>query len=150
MSKTNFKDELVTHKSICLDGSCLVYLLSNHPQFARLCKLALKLSSDKKIKLFASPVGIAEILAKPKQKNQSEMTRAYTTALLAMPNFKILPSGFETAQLASDFMAEFRVDLKTAFDLAVCIQNKLDAFLTANEKLRKLGKVKVIFLQDFV
>jgi len=144
-----FKKQLLKTKLVGIDTSCFIYLFEQNPQFEPLCRLIFNLAGQGKITLLTSIVSVAEVLVKPKQKENQKMLETYQSIFLESPNLRVAQLDFPTACLAADLKAKYSFGLADAFQIAACMQNNAKLFITNDKKLKAVKEIKILILKDF-
>jgi len=133
---------------IFIDTAPFIYLIENHPVFAGKMKNFITDAIVNGEEIVTSVVTISEFGVKPTKENRSDLIKKFEE-LLARLNVKILVVDQSAAKKAYELRAKYQF-LKgmDAFQMALCINEKCDCFITNDKKLKRVTEIDVDTMDD--
>lgn len=137
-------------KSVGIDAMCFIYQFEAHPVFGSLSNYLFNLLEERKLRGFTSIITLAEILSLKKlQQNrlawEEEKQRFYQTPSVTVENVD-----GKICEAAALLRGKYNLYLPDAIQLTTSLFNRADAFITNDERLRKVKELSVIVMKDFV
>jgi predicted nucleic acid-binding protein len=146
-----FTNLLLTSKKIGVDSMIFIYQFSDHPQYSAFTNVFFELLEKGKIKAVTSTISIIEILAKPEEEKNMEITQEYEKILNNFPNLELVAVDNTVARLSAKLRGTYKtIKVPDAIQIAVTILKNYPVFLTNDIKLKQIKELKVITLQDFI
>lgn len=137
-------------KKIGIDTNIFIYQFESSKKWSKITNEIFQLAEQDYSSLFTSVITVAEVLHLPKAKRDLSLEAAYSLVFQLFPNLHILDLGFESGVIAAELIAKYKIRLPDAFQLATCITQKCDYFVTNDVALSKVKEIKVIQLTEFV
>jgi len=147
----NLTDELLQINSIFIDTAPIIYYIEAHPRYGTLMKDVVNSFLEGKIKAYTSVITVTEVISKPIEKGEKNLTKKFTDFLKHGKNFKLNDIPVSTAEYAGMLRGKYS-DLKTidAIQLSSAIDIGADAFLTNDKRLKKIKEIKILVLEDYL
>jgi predicted nucleic acid-binding protein len=128
---------------VLVDSAPIAYVLDGHPLAAEFEPL-FTAAEDGQIRLFVTPITIAEVVAGPLGRGREAQAEQYRLAMTSGPGFTFVPLGDDTALLAARLRLRYKLKLPDAFQLAACVLNGCDALATHDRDFRRVSEVKIV------
>lgn len=147
---SSFKQALTGIKKAGIDSMCFIYHFEASQNYGELVKeLFLKLQ-EKKLSAVTSVLTLAEILSyenlqKDKIAFDEEKIKLHTT-----PNLSIIPVDEKISEAASILKYKYSLTLPDAIQLATAVITGQQAFISNDNRLKRVKEIKVIILDDFL
>lgn len=148
--RRKFKTKLTSFERIGVDSMCFIYHFEQHKTYSPLSKLLFSLMEEGKFTIIASELVFAEIIAKASVIKDKELVATYENLLNNWPNLSLISPDFEIYKQAALFRAEYQLRLPDAVHLATVFLKRAEAFVTNDEKFRKIKEIPALILEDFV
>jgi predicted nucleic acid-binding protein len=147
----NLSEALREIKKIFLDTAPVIYFIEGHKQYGPLVKQVVERMNEKRIEAFTSVLTITEVLPKPVEAGNSELTEKFKTYLRNGPNLTMLPITETIGVNAGIFRGKYP-HLRTvdAVQIAAAIDAKSEVFLTNDKKLAGIKEIKILVLNDYL
>ncbi len=143
-------DALANFKTVGLDSNIFIYAYQEHPQFLPLVRpLFERLDTDPEFRAVTSIVTLIELTSHPIRLNRQDLVKTYTRALLNSPSVTAYPLDIPIAQKAAELRAKFNLRTPDAIQLATAIVAKAEAFITNDERLKKVEEIPVLIVAEF-
>jgi predicted nucleic acid-binding protein len=136
-------EELPAGAGVLVDSTPIAYLLDGHPlarEFAPLFEMA----EAGEIRLFVTPITVAEVVAGPLGAGREAQAEQYRIAMIAGPGVSLIPLNDDAAVLAARFRIRYRLGLPDAFQLAACVLAGCLAIATHDRDFRRVTEVRVL------
>ena len=146
-----FRSKLLSLKTIGLDSMVFIYQFSDHPRYAPLTHVVFELLEQKKLHSVTSTITVAEVFVEPEKKKNQIIIAEYEKVFHYLPNLEIVSVDWQLARLASRLRATYKY-LRTpdALQLAASLLKGYVAFLTNDDKLKKIDLLPIIILKNFI
>ncbi|MBI2641424.1 PIN domain-containing protein, partial [Candidatus Roizmanbacteria bacterium] len=96
-------------------------------------------------------ITVAEIFVLPEKAKNQFIISEYEKVFQHLPNVEIIPVDWQIARLASKLRANYHhIRTPDALQLATPLLKDYPAFLTNDEKLKKVSLLKVMVLKDYL
>lgn len=79
-----------------------------------------------------------------------ELAVIYQEVFKSWPGIDVVQPDWEIALKSGQIRISYKVPLPDAIQIATAIVNKADAFITNDERLKKVKKPKILLLADYV
>lgn len=128
---------------IFVDTAPFIYLMENHPKFAKKIRKAITEAIVNGDTLVTSVVTYMEFGVKPEREKRQDVIRKFDD-LLSKLNIRILVIDKEAGQKAYQMRAKYKF-LKgmDALQVALSIRENCSVFLTNDKKLKKIAEINV-------
>ena len=145
----SFRNQLKKLKRIGVDSSIFIYKFEQNKKYESLCSVVFERLSDNKLKIITSIITPAEVLTKPIELKDQKVVELYETVFSKLPNFELIELNYTMAKQAAGLRARYKILLPDALQLAACLQNNAQAFLTNDNKLKRVKDLLIICLKDY-
>lgn len=135
---------------VCLDTSAVIYAVEGIEPFADLLAPLWKHAADGAIEIKGSQLLLLESLVKPVRDDDSQTEAIYREVLTGTEEFHLLPITLEVVELAIHLRAEHGLRTPDAIHAATALIAGCVQFLTNDIQFRRVKKLPVIVLSDYV
>ena len=144
-----FQKELKKLKKVGLDSSILIYHLEDLEPYANLTENIFAAVAEGFLSAVLSTVSVTELLVQPFTLGQQDRIAAFERFLFSLPNTELKSPDYPIAREAARLRAKYKLRTPDALLLATSINEKADAFITNDARLRTLkGEGLVILVLD--
>ncbi len=148
--RASWKKRVNSLKSVGIDAMCFIYQFEAHPEFGPLSDYLFCLLEERKLSGFTSIISLAEILSFNKlQQNrlawEEEKQKFYQT-----PNLRIENVDGKICEAAALIRGKYGLYLPDAIQIATAIFSQADAFITNDERIKKVKELPIILLKDYL
>lgn len=147
-------EKLKPYPVIGLDTAIFIYHFEENPAYLPLTRELLSSIESGERKGVTSTITLMEIIVKPLALGQIDVARKYEALLANFPNLEIIDLDRDVIRLAArlrrDSRAEYRIRPPDALQAAACLQHGAQAFITNDDRLKRLqDKIAVLVLEDY-
>jgi predicted nucleic acid-binding protein len=138
------------HVRLGLDTSIFIYHIQADSPFSGAADQVLdrlKLSSATGV---TSVLTLTELLVKPYQLGRSDLAVRYEVLVRAIPNLAIVDTDAGIARQAAALRAAYQLRTADAVQVASALEHGATAFVTNDIRLRRITRLSVIVLADYV
>ncbi|MFQ6015046.1 MAG: type II toxin-antitoxin system VapC family toxin [Anaerolineae bacterium] len=144
-----FKAKLDAFQSVALDTAVFIYHFENNPVYVPLTREVFRRVEGGYLAAFTSTLTITEVLTGPKKAGDKGMVLEYQRLFHIFPNLRFLPVDEEMATIAADLRAAFDIRTPDAIQLAAARQVGTQAFITNDERLKRVSGIEVLVLGQY-
>lgn len=148
--KSAWKNKLRKIKSVGLDTMCFIYQFDGNPVFGPLVFHLFSLLEERKLKGFTSVLSLAEILSAPKLHDNKQFWFETREKFWQTPNLEATTVDSKIAEASSMIRNKYLLRLPDAIQITTAIFNKVDIFITNDDKMKKVKETQVILLKDYI
>ncbi len=141
---------LTRHRLVGLDTSVFIYRLERGTPFGDPAALVLEAVASGIVRGVTSALTLMELTVKPLQTGRAELADRYETLVTTFPHLSVAELDRPTLRRAAELRARYRLRPVDALHVAACLQHGATAFATNDRDFRRLGKIDVLLLSDFV
>jgi predicted nucleic acid-binding protein len=141
-------DALQGVRRLGIDTAPVIYFVEGHPKYNALVADIFQRVSSRSLGAYTSLVTLAEVLVLPLRNGDTALEQQYRSLLFT-------PSGIQTRQIgrpatnrAADLRARYRLDLPDAFQIAVALGARCQAFLTNDVRLKRVTHLRILVLDE--
>lgn len=146
-----FRSDLISLKRIGLDSMIFIYQFSDHPKFTSLTHVVFDLFQNYKIQAVTSTITVSEVFVQPEKEKNQFIISEYEKVFQHLPNLEIVPVDWQLARLASKLRALYpHIKTPDALQISTSLLKNYPAFLTNDEKLKKVDLLKILILKDYL
>jgi predicted nucleic acid-binding protein len=150
MNRNDFLKLIKKSKKIGLDTNVFIYQFQIHEKYSKLTKELFLALQNNKLTIVSSFISLVEILAFSKLKDNEPLINSYKTFLLKTDGLNIIFPNISISEKTAQIKREYRFKIPDAIQLATCIEEKTDLFITNDTYLNKFRDMQVICLSDFI
>ena len=149
VERMEFQRELKKLKKVGLDSSILIYHLEDLEPYANLTENVFAAVAEGFLSAVLSTVSVTELLVQPFATGQQNRIAAFERFLFSLPNTELKSPDYLIAREAARLRSKYKLRTPDALLLATSINEKADAFITNDARLRTLkGEGLVILVLD--
>lgn len=147
-----FRKDIRRFESLGLDSSVLIYHLEDVAPYSELTELVFSVVASGSTASILSTISLTEILAKPFAENRTDAIEIFEAFILALPNAKIVAPTYAIAKEAARLRGRYRIRTPDALLVSTAIQEGAKAFVTNDDRLKRLGAegITVLVLDHYV
>lgn len=135
-------------KRLFLDTAPLIYYVEENRRYLPLVDVIFDRIFEEQLIGITSPISLAECLARPYRLGQTQLQQNYFN-LITATNLVFTLIDQNMARQAAEFRSRYNLELPDAFQIAVAVATKCEAFLTNDAMLRRITEIQVLVLDDF-
>jgi predicted nucleic acid-binding protein len=147
-----FQKELKKLKKVGLDSSILIYHLEDLEPYANLTENIFEMVAEGSLIAVLSTVSVTELLVQPFTIGQRDRIAAFERFLFSLPNMELKSPDYSIAREAARLRSKYGIRTPDALLIATSTNEKADAFITNDARLRALraeGRT-ILVLDDFL
>jgi predicted nucleic acid-binding protein len=147
-----FQNALAKLEKVGLDSSILIYHLEDLEPYANLTENIFSMVAEGSLSVVLSAVSVTELLVQPFAADQKDRIAAMERFLLSLPNTEIKSLDYPIAREAARLRSKYRIRTPDALLIATSMNEKADAFITNDARLRPLKAegLTILVLADFL
>jgi predicted nucleic acid-binding protein len=152
VERMEFQKELKKLKKVGLDSSILIYHLEDLEPYANLTENIFAAVAEGFLSAVLSTVSVTELLVQPFAAGQRDRIVAFERFLFSLPNMELKSPDYPIAREAARLRSKYKLRTPDALLLATSINEKADAFITNDARLRTLKAegLAIMVLDDFL
>lgn len=133
---------------VFLDSAPIIYFVEQQPEFGEKTKKIFAEIIKNSTPIFSSHITLAEVLIKPLQKNDLDLTSDYHQFFKDLPNFNFINYNHSTAILTAQIRAKYKFRFADSANLALALESNCKTFLTNDDNLKNFPDLKVLLISD--
>jgi len=141
---------LGSFRRVGFDTPVFIYHIEQTSRFAAPAGAALRAMADGQFTGMTSVLTLLEIAVKPVQLGRPEVADAYEALLGDIPHLAILSLDARAARIGAELRATYGFRTPDALQIAACLARGAEAFVTNDQRLRRVKEIDVVVLDDFV
>ncbi|MBP8637894.1 MAG: type II toxin-antitoxin system VapC family toxin, partial [Dictyoglomi bacterium] len=139
----NLSEEISKVRSIFIDTAPIIYYIEAHPLFGSLTKTVVDIVRSSNFSVFTSVITLVEVLSKPIQMGREDLAREFKEFLRGGKDLTLIEISVDIAERAGNLRGKYpSLKALDAIQLATAFEIEADAFLTNDEKLKKIEGLK--------
>ena len=144
-------DKISQTNKIFVDTAPIIYYIEAHPLFGHLAKDIVDAFQSGILVAYSSVITITEVLPKPIRTGQDQLAKKFIEFLKRGRNFNLVEISTDIAERAGRLRGKYSI-LKAldAIQLSTAIIEKVDLFVTNDNKLKQVKEVEVLVLNDYL
>jgi predicted nucleic acid-binding protein len=152
VKRMEFQKELRKLKKLGLDSSILIYHLEDLEPYADLTEDIFATVAEGFLSAVISTVSVTELLVQPFASGQQDRIEAFERFLFSLPNTELKSPDYPIAREAARLRSKYKIRTPDALLIATSINEKADAFITNDARLRSLKAegLAILVLDDFL
>ncbi len=137
-------------KLLGFDTAPFIYFVERHPVYLPLIRDIFTKIDAGIIQGYASVITLAEVLVHPKRNKRIALEYEYRDLLQNSRNFGLVSIDVEIAAQAAELRSRYNLRTPDALQIAAVLSVGCEAFLTNDKRLKHIGELSVIILDDYV
>jgi len=150
LAEERVKEALAPHGVVGVDAMAFIYHLEGNERYGPFTRTLFREVESGVRRAVTSTLTLLETLVKPKEIGDEEMRDDYYYALTSFPNLKMRPVDEEVAEAAAEIRARSGLRTPDALQVATCLVEGASAFITNDERLRKVEGLQIIVMNDYI
>lgn len=147
---TSWKKRISSLKSVGIDAMCFIYQFEAHPIFGSLSNFLFSLLEKRKLTGFTSVISLAEILSFKKLQQDRLAWEEEKQKFHQTPNLTVENVDEKICVAAALLRGKYDLYLPDAIQIATAIFSQADAFITNDERIKKVKELPIILLKDYL
>lgn len=143
-----FQERLKLATRLGLNTSIFIYHMEANPVYLPITKVIFSSIAHGKQQAITSVITLMEINVHPLRLGREDIARKYETLLINYPNLKIVDINRAIVRQAARLRADYRVYSADALQVASCMVNGAQVFITNDHRLKCLQPVIDIVILD--
>ena len=143
------KERMIGTDRIFFDTAPFIYLVENHPKYYPIVSdfISNKIAVSE-FGFVTSAITLAEFEVKPKRNNQLSIIEKFRTKLKEL-DFVLAEINFDIAELSTTLRVNYSfLKLFDSLQLATAINMRCQSFYTNDFRLKQVGEIEVILVED--
>ena len=133
-----------------LDTAPIVYFVEGNPDFHARCVPFFAAIDSGSIQAFTSTITLPETLVHPLRNGDVSRATAFRNLLLATQGITTVPLSVVVAERTARLRADYNLRTPDAAQIATALLTGCDAFLTNDERLKRVNGIRVIIVGEIV
>lgn len=129
--------------SIGLDTNIFVYYLDSNSSFYSQSEKIFKEIADRNLPIFTSIITLSELLSFKASKSQ---VNKLEREILLVPNLIMVDVNLVIAREAARIRRKYSFRIPDSIQLATCLNQKADIFITNDERLKSFKEIPIVLL----
>src|SRR5688572_5191634 len=135
-------------KTIFLDTAPLIYFIEGNSEYQEVLSTLFQLNDEGSFSFITSAITLIEVMVKPLKEGKIEVAKQYKDILTTAPGIEVFDVTSSISMVAAQLRADFNIKTPDAIQLATAIEGGADYFLTNDNKLKTIGKIEVVMLNE--
>ena len=150
MAEDRIKEAIHAHDAIGVDTMAFIYHLEANKKYTPFTHTLFEAIETGACRGVTSTLTLMETLVRPKEIGDTDMRDDYVYALTTFPNLTMRAVDAAVAEAAAELRARHRLRPPDAIQVATCIVEGGTAFVTNDERLKKIENPKIIIMEDYL
>lgn len=135
---------------LCVDSMAIIYFIEEEPAYLPILEPIFDRIDAGALSALTSFITLIEVLTKPLEMGRLDLAQQYRDRLLGSTGFTLFPVEEVISERAAHLRARYGNGLRVpdAIQIATAIECGAQAFLTNDEKLRRIREIDVVTLQN--
>jgi len=147
MPQAKLIKKIINFKTVAVNSNIFIYQFEENKKYFNFTNHLLKLAEqEKKIKIYFSVIGVAELLTGPAKSKNNQLYDAYIVFFDSAQNIKIINVNYEAAKQAAKLRVNYNIKTPDALHLACAIESGCEVFITNDKDLEKVQEIKIIVI----
>ncbi|MCX5815194.1 MAG: PIN domain-containing protein [Proteobacteria bacterium] len=136
--------------SVAIDTAPFIYYIEENKTYLKALDALFTLINDGKVIAYTSVITLIEVLTKPMEENNEELSKKYEDLLTNSEHLTLIDIDRDIAIETAKLRAKYKIKIPDAIQLAAGIVNNAGVFVTNDTNLKKVKEIKVIVLDDLI
>ncbi len=141
-------DALRSYQRVGFDTPVFVYHIELASRWSAPASAALEAMTDGRFAGMTSVLTLLEITIKPLRLGRPEIADAYEALIEDITNLAINDVDAPAARIGAELRAKYGLRTPDSLQIAACLANGAEAFVTNDRRLRRIDELDVIVLAD--
>ena len=142
-------DALLSFQRVGFDTPVFIYHIEQSSRWAAPASAALEAMVDGRFAGMTSVLTLLEIAIKPLRLGRPEAADAYGALIGDITNLSISNVDVRSARIGAELRAQYGLRTPDSLQIAACLVNGAEAFVTNDRRLRRVKGIDVVVLDDF-
>lgn len=136
-------------RRIGIDTPIFIYYIEQSSSRASAATALLRAVEDGRFEGITSIVTLLEVMIRPLRLERPEIADTYEALLGNIPNLVIVSLDARVARIGAELRATYGLRTPDALQIAAALAHGAEAFITNDRRLRCVGEIRVMVLEDF-
>jgi predicted nucleic acid-binding protein len=141
---------LGSYQRVGFDTPVFIYHIEQTSRWAAAAGTAMRAMADGQFTGMTSVLTLLEIAIKPLRLGRPEVADVYEALLGDITNLAILNLDMRAARIGAELRATYGLRTPDALQIGACLAHGAGAFVTNDQRLRRVKEIDIIVLNDFV
>ncbi|MCB0209695.1 MAG: type II toxin-antitoxin system VapC family toxin [Anaerolineae bacterium] len=132
------------------DTAPLIYYIELNPDYVDAMREIIRRLDAGVVRGYSSSLTLTEVLTKPIELGRTDLQIKYQQLLVGSRHFSLVAINNSIAITAAEMRARYNLRTPDALQIAAAMSVGCQAFLTNDQKLRRVKELKVLLLSDLV
>ena len=142
-------DALGSRQRVGFDTPVFIYHIEQTSRWAAAASAALRAMADGRFTGMTSVLTLLEITVKPLRLGRPEVADVYAALLGDIPNLAILNLDPRAVRIGAELRATYGLRTPDALQIGACLAHGAEAFVTNDQRLRRVNEIDIVLLDDF-
>ena len=148
--RSSWTKKLEKVNAVGIDSMCFIYQFEAHPLFGPLIFYLFSQLEERKLKGFTSVLSLAEILSFQKLVENKVAWEEEKQKFYQIPNLEAVEVDGKICEAAALLRGKYNLHLPDSIQIVTAIFNRADAFITNDERIKKVKELPIILLKDYL
>ncbi|CCJ33449.1 type II toxin-antitoxin system VapC family toxin [Caloramator australicus] len=141
-------DKLKNYSRIAIDTNSFIYLMERNEKYFNEVREMFRLIESGSVFAISSMLLITEVLTKPYKDGDILLANRYKAFISAFPNLYLKNIDYNVLVLTAKMRARYGLKTPDAIFIASALEEKAEAFVTNDIRLRKINEIEFIILDE--
>lgn len=142
-------EALGSFQRVGFDTPVFIYHIEQTSRWADAAGAAMRALADGQFMGLTSVLTLLEVAVKPLRLGRPEVADVYEALLGDIPNFAILNLDMRAVRIGAELRATYGLRTPDALQIGACLAHGAEAFVTNDQRLRRVKEIDVVVLDDF-
>lgn len=142
-------EALGSKRRIGIDTPVFIYYIEQSSPRASAATAILRAVEDGRFEGVTSIITLLEMTIRPLRLGRPEIADTYEALLGDIPNLSIVHLDARVARIGAELRATYGLRTPDALQIAACLANGAEAFVTNDRRLRRVSEIEITLLDDF-
>jgi predicted nucleic acid-binding protein len=142
-------EDLKKYKRIAFDTNLFIYLMEKHEKYFDAVKSIFTMVEKGQLYAITSVLVVTELLTKPIKDGNKSLIQKYKAAICTFPNLEVRNVDYGISVSTAKIRAKYGFKTPDAIFIATAIEDKAEAFVTNDTRLKSVDGIDIIILDDY-
>ena len=149
MGKISFERKIGKFRRVALDSMIFIYQFGKHAKFYHQTHYVFSLLDKKKLKIITSLISLIETISFSELEDKPDLIQSYKDFFIKTKNLETIIPDFSIADEAASLRRKYQLRTPDAIQLATAVVNKVEIFITNDDRFRQVKEFPILLLKDF-
>ena len=147
--KGEFTKLIKGFKTVALDTQVFIYHFQENPTYLPMTQFIFESIEHGETRASTSVIALMELLVKPLREGNMNAVEEYRFVLQTFPNLELRIIDANVSEKAAELRATYNFRSPDAIQLASALDAYGEAFLTNEERLKRIKGIQVVILKEY-